>query len=74
MDQGEDKANGITYDADKKTYTATVTAVQTEGDWQTASLKEGKIGGQTVAAQTKGKRWTITGDVATGKVTISATE
>lgn len=74
LDQGADAANGVTYDSAKKTYTATVTAVQTEDDWQTASLKEGKIGGQTVAAQTKGKSWTITGDVATGKVTIGATK
>lgn len=69
--QDNDTANNITYDKTKKTYTATVTAVQTEDDWQTASLKEGKIGGQAVAAQTKGKTWTITGDVEKGTVTIT---
>ena len=70
--QADDTANGITYDGTQKTYTAKVTAVQTEDEWQTASLKDGKIGGQTVAAQTKGKTWTITGNVASGKVTIEA--
>ena len=70
--QGNDTANNIKYDTDKKTYTAKVTAVQTEPDWQTASLKDGNIGGQKVSAQTKGNTWTITGDVASGKVTIEA--
>ena len=69
--QGNDTANNITYDTNKKTYTATVTAVQTEPEWQTASLKDGNIGGQKIAAQTKGNSWTITGDVASGKVTIT---
>lgn len=69
--QAEDKANNIKYDATTKTYTATVAAVQTEDNWQTASLNDGTIGGQKVAAQTKGKSWTITGDVASGKVTIT---
>ena len=73
--QANDTANNITYSSADKTYTATVTAVQTEPDWQTASLKEGKIGGQTVAAQTKeSKGWTIKGDVASGKVTIEASK
>ena len=71
--QGDDTANGIKYDKNAKTYTATVTAVQTEDNWQTGSLKDGKIGGQAVAAQTKGKTWTITGDVEKGTVTITAT-
>ena len=69
--QTDDSANNIKYDKGKKTYTATVAAVQTEADWQTASLKDGAIGGQKVAAQTKGSSWTITGDVASGKVTIT---
>lgn len=69
--QAKDEANGVDYDSKAKTYTATVTAVQTEDNWQTASLKDGNIGGQKVAAWTKGKSWTITGDVASGKVTIN---
>lgn len=68
--QADDTANEIKYDPTKKTYTAMVTAVQTEGEWQTASLNDGEIGGQKVAALTKGSSWTITGDVASGKVTI----
>lgn len=65
----DDTANGVTYSAGK--YTATVTATQTKADWQTSSLKDGKIGGQAVAAQTKGSTWTITGDVEAGTVTIT---
>lgn len=63
-------ANGVTYNKDKKTYTATVPATQKEPDWQTDSIKNDGIGGQKVAAQVGGS-WTITGDVANGQVTIT---
>lgn len=70
--QAEDKQNDIKYapGADGKggTYTATVTAVQKQDHWQSSI---GKIGGQTVAASTKG--WTITGDVEAGTVKITVT-
>ena len=64
-------ANGVTYDKVKKTYTATVAATQKEAGWQTDSIKNDGIGGQKVAAQV-GTSWTITGDVATGKVAITS--
>lgn len=69
--QTTDTANSVIYNKDKKTYTATVTATQTKAEWQTSSLKDGEIGGQKVAAQTKGNTWTITGDVEAGTVTIT---
>jgi hypothetical protein len=67
--KANDAANGVTYSGGK--YTATVTATQTKANWQTSSLKDGEIGGQKVAAQTKGNKWTITGDVEAGTVTIT---
>lgn len=64
-------ANGVTYTEGTKTYTAKVKSTQKEADWQTDSIKNDGIGGQTVAAQVNGAEWTITGNVATGKVTIA---
>lgn len=70
--QTDDTANSVTYK--DGVYTATVTATQTKDGWQTSSLKDGKIGGQDVEALTKGNTWTITGNVAEGKVTIAKTK
>ena len=67
--QKDDTQNKVTYaagtDGKGGTYTTTVTAVQKQADWQS---KIGDIGGQTVAASTKG--WTITGNVEDGTVKI----
>lgn len=68
--QANDDQNKITYAAGANgkggTYTTTVTAVQKQDNWQSSI---GEIGGQTVAASTKG--WTITGDVEAGTVKIT---
>lgn len=64
-------ANGVTYTEGTKTYTAKVKSTQKEADWQTDSIKNDGIGGQTVAAQINGAEWEITGNVATGKVAIT---
>lgn len=64
-------ANGVKYNKDAKTYTATVKSTQKEEDWKTESIKNDGIGGQKVAAQVNGAEWIITGDVATGKVAIT---
>lgn len=69
--QETEDANGVKYNKDKKTYTATVKSTQKEEDWKTDSIKNDGIGGQKVAAQVNGAEWTITGDVATGKVAIT---
>ena len=72
LDSQEAKdANGVTYDETEKKYTATVKSTQKEADWKTASIKNDGIGGQKVTAQINGAEWTITGDVATGKVIIT---
>jgi hypothetical protein len=68
--QTDDTANGVTYSNGE--YTATVKATQTKADWQTKSLQDGQIGGQTVSAVTSGGTWTITGNVEDGTVTITA--
>ena len=64
-------ANGVKYDKDAKTYTAKVKSTQKQDEWQTESIKTDGIGGQKVAAQVNSAEWTITGDVAAGKVTIT---
>ena len=67
-----DTANGVNYDGTAKTYTATVNATQTQAKWQNSGDADKlKIGGQEVDAKTTGSSWTITGNVATGAVTIS---
>lgn len=69
--QEKDEANAVTYDTNKKIYTAKVKSTQKEANWQTDSINTNGIGGQTVAVQVNGAEWTITGDVATGKVIIT---
>ena len=68
--QDSDTANDVTYDKDAKTYTAKVKSTQKQAEWQTESIKTDGIGGQKVAAVIDGE-WTITGDVASGQVTIT---
>lgn len=65
-----DKISEITYTADETggdTYSATVTATQTDTSKWTSDTPS--IGGKTVDA---GASWTISGNVKTGVVTITA--
>lgn len=56
------------------TYTATVEATQKVAKWQSGKTKDAEkidIGGQEVEAVIDGAKWTVTGNVETGVVTIA---
>ena len=70
--QGDDTANGVKYTSG--VYTAEVESTQKEDNWQTLGTTNNtymEIGGQKVAAQKNGAKWTITGTVSTGVVAIA---
>lgn len=70
--KAKDAQNNVEYD--NGTYKTTVTATQTKPNWQSGKTKDAEkidIGGQEVEAVIDGAKWTVTGNVETGVVTIA---
>lgn len=71
----EVSAELLTWDGTSKIDDKTVSALQTQANWQGPDYSTGTtntIGGLNVAAVTKGSTWTVKADTTNGKVTITA--